>query len=236
MLSTCERAPNPQGGIDTEEPRIEIRQNGPYVLYGDVPLLEMAPVHTFNGEPIAWHTLREIPVRVRPVELCRCGRTSRPPFCDATHERMTFDGAEVADRRPFLVRAEAITDGYYAIADDRALCFSAGFCGTRTTDVWKLLGAPRDGAAQDLMRDMVSLCPSGRLVLLEQQRAIEPDLPKSIAVLPGGPIWVRGGVPIFGSQGDAWEVRNRVTLCRCGRSANKPFCDGTHMTIHFDER
>ena len=37
-----------------------------------------------------------------------------------------------------------------------------------------------------------------------------------------------GGIPIHGADGQAYEVRNRVTLCRCGRSANKPYCDGAH--------
>ena len=44
----------------------------------------------------------------------------------------------------------------------------------------------------------------------------------------GGPIWVRGGIPVASADGKTYEVRNRLTLCRCGRSANKPFCDGSH--------
>jgi CDGSH-type Zn-finger protein len=43
-----------------------------------------------------------------------------------------------------------------------------------------------------------------------------------------GPIWVRGGIPIESAKDEIYEIRNRVTLCGCGRSSNKPFCDGTH--------
>jgi hypothetical protein len=43
-----------------------------------------------------------------------------------------------------------------------------------------------------------------------------------------GPIWVRGGVPVVSADGQPYEIRNRVALCRCGRSANKPFCNGSH--------
>ena len=36
-------------------------------------------------------------------------------------------------------------------------------------------------------------------------------------------------------NGTEYEQRNRVTLCRCGASANKPYCDGTHVTVHFQD-
>jgi CDGSH-type Zn-finger protein len=39
---------------------------------------------------------------------------------------------------------------------------------------------------------------------------------------------VRGGIPIESANGKTYAVRNRVTLCRCGQSANKPLCDGSH--------
>jgi hypothetical protein len=72
-------------------------------------------------------------------------------------------------------------------------------------------------------------------------KPIEPHFEKSITVLedPGrecsGPLWVKGGIPIQSADGSEYEVRNRVTLCRCGKSSNKPFCDGTHISIHFKD-
>jgi CDGSH-type Zn-finger protein len=65
---------------------------------------------------------------------------------------------------------------------------------------------------------------------------LEPALDPEVAVIPGGPLWVRGGIAITSADGTQWEVRNRVALCRCGASKNKPFCDRSHETIHFDER
>jgi CDGSH-type Zn-finger protein len=216
--------------------RIEVTRNGPYLVHGEAPLLEVAPVHTFNGEPVDWHTLREIPARSSPVRLCRCGHSANKPFCDLSHTRVAFDGTETADATPYQERAEVTQNQDLAIADDKVLCFSAGFCGTRTTNVWQLLTEIDDPARRELMRDMIWRCPSGRLVLLQQGEAVEPDLPPSIAILPGGPIWVRGGIPVESADGRTWEERNRVTLCRCGLSGNKPYCDGTHMSAHFDER
>jgi CDGSH-type Zn-finger protein len=49
------------------------------------------------------------------------------------------------------------------------------------------------------------------------------------------PIWVRGGICIESADGTPYEVRNRVTLCRCGASANKPFCDGQHAAVGFED-
>jgi hypothetical protein len=81
---------------------------------------------------------------------------------------------------------------------------------------------------------MVLNCPSGRLeASLGDGEWIEPEYRTSIAVVRDGPLWVRGGIPIEAPDGFVYEVRNRVTLCRCGQSSNHPFCDGTHEAIGF---
>ena len=84
---------------------------------------------------------------------------------------------------------------------------------------------------------MVRLCPSGAMeyALEEGGDSVEPELPLSVAVVRDGPLWVRGGIPIEGADGAEYETRNRVTLCRCGASANKPYCDGTHAEIGFTD-
>jgi CDGSH-type Zn-finger protein len=50
-----------------------------------------------------------------------------------------------------------------------------------------------------------------------------------------GPLWVTGGIAVQRADSQTFETRNRVTLCRCGHSENKPLCDGTHRTINFHE-
>lgn len=50
-----------------------------------------------------------------------------------------------------------------------------------------------------------------------------------------GPIMLRGGIPVKSSNGSFFEVRNRQALCRCGQSGNKPFCDGTHASMKFQD-
>lgn len=59
------------------------------------------------------------------------------------------------------------------------------------------------------------------------------DAPTIIAC-PDGPLLVRGEVQLETPEGEPIEQRRRtVALCRCGVSAIKPFCDGTHKAIHF---
>ena len=50
-----------------------------------------------------------------------------------------------------------------------------------------------------------------------------------------GGLWVRGGITVESADGFRYETRNRVTLCRCGASRNKPFCDGSHAEVRFTD-
>jgi hypothetical protein len=87
----------------------------------------------------------------------------------------------------------------------------------------------------------VNNCPAGRLAAWDKASGepVEHALPVSIGLVEdpveqcGGPLWVRGGIPVTSADGHAYEVRNRMTLCRCGASRNKPFCDGSHAAIKF---
>jgi len=106
-----------------------------------------------------------------------------------------------------------------------------------------LVQVSMDPKARQMAIEIAGQCPTGRLVVCEKRtgKPIEPNFEKSITVLedPGrhcsGPLWVKGGIPIQSADGTEYEVRNRVTLCRCGKSSNKPFCDGTHISIRFKD-
>jgi hypothetical protein len=92
---------------------------------------------------------------------------------------------------------------------------------------------------------MIERCPSGSYTysLEEGQPDIEPDLPRQVAVTTEmssdgpiiGPLWVSGEIEIERADGKPMETRNRVTLCRCGHSRNKPLCDGTHRARGIKE-
>ncbi|MFC7395287.1 CDGSH iron-sulfur domain-containing protein [Scopulibacillus cellulosilyticus] len=56
----------------------------------------------------------------------------------------------------------------------------------------------------------------------------------NIKVNDNGPLVVTGSFELTDAEGNAFETKKAVSLCRCGRSSNKPFCDGTHREIGFD--
>ena len=119
--------------------------------------------------------------------------------------------------------------------DDRTICTQAGYCGDRFRNVWAMIADAADPAVAERIRRMSMLCPSGRLVTQpdEAEQRDEMDYAPSIGVIRDGPLWVRGGIPVVAADGTVYEVRNRTTLCRCGHSRNKPFCDDSHKDEGF---
>jgi hypothetical protein len=81
----------------------------------------------------------------------------------------------------------------------------------------------------------VARCPSG--ALRARRVGSEPpkrEQPLELRASANGPLLVSGGVRVVAADGTVLYEGERAALCRCGRSANKPFCDGTHKTVGFD--
>ena len=216
------------------EVRIRVAKDGPYKVMGHPTLGRTAQVETVFGEPIDWEPLESIETP-ESFDLCRCGHTERKPFCDSSDQTCDFDGTETADRVARSTRAEVYVGDGVVMTDDHTLCEHAGYCGDRFTNVWRMIRRTSDPEVRERLQRMVSLCPSGALdhAPAEGVDAVEPAFEPSIGVIRDGPLWIRGGIPIESSDGTTYEVRNRVTLCRCGRSNNKPFCDGSHTEVEF---
>jgi CDGSH-type Zn-finger protein len=215
--------------------RIVIRRKGPYAVTGTPPLIRAAIVETGHGEPVDWDEGPGFATPDGEYLLCRCGRSGELPFCDRVCDTLDWSWAETADRGPTAERRTAFEGEDLVLTDDLSLCSKAGFCTNLRTNVWTLVEEADDPDARGELVGMVHRCPSGRLVLHEPavDEDVEPALEPSIGVQPNGPFWVRGGIPVESEDGTPWEVRNRVTLCRCGHSRNKPFCDGSHKVVGF---
>lgn len=218
--------------------RIRVTKNGPYHVSGPVPLVKQTIVVDTDGNSVDWEEGEPV---ATPDEylLCRCGRSAEKPFCDGSHARVGFDGTEVAPEVPYRQKASELDGPVVTLTDAEPLCAFARFCDVGG-QVWNLVQMPDEKAAALTVRE-ATLCPSGRLIAWDRRtgRSFEPEVEPSIGIVedPGlgisGPLWVRGGIPVAAADGTPYEIRNRVTLCRCGQSRNKPFCDGTHAAIGF---
>ena len=214
--------------------KIEVTKNGPYLVSGGVPLGEQWIETNAAGESLDYRKGKTYPTS-QQYALCRCGHSGNKPFCDGTHKKVSFDGEETASRVPYSERAQTIEGPTMLLTDVENLCAFARFCDPKG-QVWNLVQRADTPETRKLVEHEAGHCPSGRLVVRDRAtgEAIEPKFEPSIGLIEDtakkvmGPIWVRGGIPVVSADGETYEVRNRITLCRCGRSANKPFCDGSH--------
>ena len=222
------------------ESRINVTENGPYRVTGAVPLVRRTIVTDEEGFSVEWGE-GEAFTTDATYDLCRCGRSKAAPFCDRSCDDGAFDGTETASREPYLAQADEQDGPNLILTDAERLCSYARFCdyGGR---IWNLVEQPDERAKAVAIRDG-KLCPSGRLVTWDRETRVpnEEEYEPSIGVVQdptegvSGPFAVRGGIPVVAADGFAYERRNRQTLCRCGQSSNKPFCDGTHAAIGFDD-
>jgi CDGSH-type Zn-finger protein len=215
--------------------RLQFNKNGPYIVEGKVPLTTSEICNDDEGYCRTWREVKTYPLQEK-YALCRCGQSKNKPFCDGTHTKIHFDGTEAGDREPFDEGAKIIQGPSLTLADNEHLCVHARFC-MRAGGIWSLVEMSDDEEARNIVIEEACNCPSGRLVIKDNisGKTIEPEFDKSIVVIEyppkseHGPLWVRGGIPIESADGKPYEIRNRVALCRCGRSMNKPFCDGSHI-------
>jgi CDGSH-type Zn-finger protein len=214
--------------------KIEVLKNGPYLVSGDLPLSEQWIVTNEEGDSLDYREGKKYPAQAQ-YALCRCGQSGNKPFCDGTHKKVAFDGTETASREHYLKQAETIEGPTVRLTDAESLCAFARFCDPKGR-IWNLVEKTDDPEARKIVEYEAGHCPAGRLVAWDKNtgKAIEPKFAPSLGLIEdtekqvSGPIWARGGIPVVAADGKTYEVRNRMTLCRCGRSSNKPFCDGSH--------
>lgn len=222
--------------------KITIIADGPYVVEGSVSVTHQHIVTNEQGESLEWREGEKVSAP-QTFKLCRCGQSKSKPFCDGSHRAAGFDGTETASREPYAAQAQRIEGPSMVLDDQENLCAFARFCDPHG-QVWNLVGKTDNAHARKWVEHEAGHCPGGRLVArdLASGKALEPQFEPSIGLVQdtakqiSGPLWVRGGIPVVGADGINYEIRNRVTLCRCGASSNKPFCDGSHAATGFSDR
>ena len=118
------------------------------------------------------------------------------------------------------------------------LCIHIGECGRAKGDLFVGGRQPwcqPDRCTDDEVQEVVLRCPTGALTVdyEDGSRVESADPTNTINVAYNGPLFVRGDLAIDGAPANAPGLQYRAALCRCGKSANKPFCDNSHEKDEF---
>jgi CDGSH-type Zn-finger protein len=219
--------------------KILISKNGPYLVSGNLPLSKKIYDTDNNGNPGTYEKGDDYPNKEN-YALCRCGKSASKPYCDGMHVKIKFDGTEKASNKKYIDQAEKISGPSVDLTDAQNFCSGGRFCHKGT---WEHTEKSDDPKSKKIAIETACKCPSGRLVIwdkktgkpIEDKFAPSIDLLQDKAARVSGPIQVKGGIELESENGTKYETRNRVTLCRCGQSGNKPFCDGSHLDCKFND-
>ncbi|MBT8408095.1 MAG: CDGSH iron-sulfur domain-containing protein [Alphaproteobacteria bacterium] len=204
--------------------KITPRENGPLVVT-DPPVLRRRGGDEIDTKDVA--------------ALCRCGQSGNKPFCDGSHNAAGFDSApDLSEIRNSqitytgTVEGREVTIGYTPV-----LCSHAGECSRLARNVFnpsqKPWIKPEAGSTEKIL-EVMAACPSGALrVSIAEAPAAHLVAPGAeIEIEPHGPYWVKN-VPLEAEFNGVGAAQSKYVLCRCGKSKNKPFCDGTHYDIKW---
>jgi CDGSH-type Zn-finger protein len=220
---------------------VKITNNGPYLVSGGLPLAKERAIVGKEDKPEFWEKDKDY-FKQENYALCRCGHSKNKPFCDGAHVKADFDGTETADMKNFDSKVNRISGPGIDLADTVEFCSSSRFC-SLAGGTWANTRNSDNPYARKIAEQTACNCPSGRLVVYNKKtgKAIEPGFSKSISLIEdtparvSGPIWLKGGIELESASGKKYEKRNRCTVCRCGESSNKPFCDGSHIKTNFND-
>jgi CDGSH-type Zn-finger protein len=211
------------------KPKIVPAPNGPYLYFRNFDPKPVEGLTNSKGETLANPTY---------TALCRCGQSENKPFCDGTHGTVHFNDRKETDGH--LDKRMNYKGGKITIHDNRGICSHAGFCTDNLPSVF-LMGQepwidPGGASVQEIIQT-IEKCPSGALSYsLDGIEYRDQDREPMVTASKDGPYYLSGGVEVLGHEPRAEEVSaEHCTLCRCGSSRNKPFCDGTHWDVGFED-
>ncbi len=154
-----------------------------------------------------------------PAPTAKPAAAPPPPPAPPTE---VVDGIEVVQGEKMELRFEA------------KRCIHARFCVTGAPKVFLAnVQGPwihPDAMPVERLVDIAHACPSGAIQYRRKDGEADEAAPpvNLLSVRESGPYGIRGALSLRGQS-----IGTRATLCRCGASKNKPFCDGSHHDIHF---
>ncbi len=201
-----------------------------------IEILEDGPIRITGLQSLRNSKGNEIDCKSE-IHLCRCGASQNKPFCDGSHKTNGFRGERLIDKP--LDTERRYEGKRITIHDNRTICSHAKECVNRLPTVFRFGGSPwiqPDAAEVDEIIDVINRCPSGALSYsIDDVQDRELDREPSLHIVANGPYNVTGGIT-FVCGGDVQPpTKEHYSICRCGASKNKPFCDGSHVDINFKD-
>ncbi len=200
--------------------KITAIENGPLKLSGDRQIIIR------DGE------LVEAP---NPAMLCTCGKSRTKPFCDGSHAAAGFTSEWEIDEEILQEYPGREITVYF----NRSICAGAGTCVRGLPTVFKSgdganwIFPDNDSAARIIER--VKDCPSGALAYSVGGDVIVDERAEArVTIVTDGPYNVEG-VTLAKKSNPTNCSDSKYTLCRCGYSRNKPFCDYSHAENGWHE-
>lgn len=211
------------------KPRVEPSPDGPLEYRGAHGGEEDATIVDASGQEM----------RLSGGEtLCRCGGSRMKPFCDSTHLENGYSSAR--RRHVMPSNRDDYTSGPLTIHDVRGICAHVAHCTAGSPTVFREADGrpwidPAGAPVEEIVRTIRD-CPSGSLTYSIDSEYFGDwgGAPKIVAE-KDGPFDVSGGIELTGTEFATTVPKDHYSLCRCGGSANKPFCDGTHWDNGFKD-
>jgi len=214
--------------MSTEKPKVTCLPNGPYYLLNNLTPQVIPNIQKSKGDPCA---------TITGVALCRCGGSNNKPFCDGTHGKNGFTDKKLTDGT--FNKRDNYVGKMITIHDNRGICAHAGHCTDNLSSVFKLNEEPwidPEGATANDIINTIAKCPSGALsYTVDNIEHRDHDCEPMVTVTKDGPYAVTGSIELVDQPQGEGVSTEHYTLCRCGGSKNKPFCDGTHWHIGFKD-
>jgi CDGSH-type Zn-finger protein len=246
-IDTGELAESGSSIIKKEKPKIMPLPNGPYYLLNDMKPKIVENLQNSKGEPLS---------TVIGVALCRCGASNNKPFCDGTHATIGFssenkgtqnDGSGEEKNKVIKDKRKDYAGKKITVHDNRRICSHAAECVNNLPSVFRLNARPwidPDSANVEEIINTIEKCPSGALSYSIDgiEHRDQNDRDPMVTVSKDGPYLITGGIELIGGNANNNIIqfgdrasKEHYTLCRCGASNNKPFCDGMHKVINFKD-
>ena len=168
---------------------------------------------------------------VKPVmALCRCDESKKFPYCDGAHAEKGLDCCKLPERPKDKMRdyvGEQITVHF-----NLGVCSHHGYC-LELDSVFDLSKRPwiqPDNATVEEIIATIERCPSGALsYTIDGVYHDRLERPPAIRVTRRGPFEITGGIELETDDGSTPQCDEHYCLCRCNKTKNQPFCDGSHL-------